>query len=232
MSIGDTSQALTPSYDPLGTAAIAPSWFVGGETLRKSGVGLLFFAYGDDKGVGFFLGEVVKAARSFKKHSPGVQMAIVSNNATVAPGLFSHHIQPREDMLFPGVECPYGPKNCQKHAARRQWLTRLYYMAHTPFELTWALDSNVVNCAPGGVESFLSRAMAARMWGFDIAHPSQSKGSMYPHNWSILFLWSTRTASLLRDWLLLQLHRGVAKDDQATLYAAEQAKPPYLSIDL
>ena len=26
----------------------------------------------------------------------------------------------------------------------RQWLTRLYYMAHTPFKITWAHGSNVV----------------------------------------------------------------------------------------
>ena len=26
----------------------------------------------------------------------------------------------------------------------RQWLTRLYYMAHTPFKITWALGSYVL----------------------------------------------------------------------------------------
>ena len=31
-----------------------------------------------------------------------------------------------------------------------------------------------------------------------------------------------RTSNLLRDWLLLQLRRGVTSDDQATLFAAEQ----------
>jgi hypothetical protein len=55
-----------------------------------------------------------------------------------------------------------------------------------------------------------------------VAHANQALKGNYPHNWSILYLWNTRTASLLRDWLLLQLRRGVAADDQGTLFAAEQ----------
>eukprot|EP00962_Isochrysis_galbana_P002818 scaffold780_cov99-Isochrysis_galbana.AAC.3 len=154
----------TPSTSALGTAAISASWYVGGDDQRKAGAGLLFFAYGDERGVGFFLAEVVRAARSFQAHSPGVRLAVVSNNATVPAGLFSHHIRPRPDLVFAGDACPYGRDKCNPHAARRQWLTRLFYLAHTPFELTWALDSNVVNCEPGGVEAFLSSAMRNRLW--------------------------------------------------------------------
>ena len=212
----------TPSTSALGIPAYSASWYVGDEVQPKVGAGLLFFAYGEAIAVSHFLEEVVRAARSFQRNSPAINMAVVSNNRTVPEDLFHYHIRPREDLIFQGEACPYGEQHCQKHVARRQWLTRLFYLAHTPFELTWALDSNVVNCVPGGVEAFLSKAMKARLWGYDIAHANQAKGSMYPHNWSILFLWNTRVASLLRDWLLLQLRRGVAKDDQATLFAAEQ----------
>ena len=45
---------------------------------------------------------------------------------------------------------------------------------------------------------------------------------MYPHNWNLVFKWNVRTSNLLRDWLLLQLRRGITTDDQATLFAAEQ----------
>mgnify|MGYP004361703671 CR=1 FL=1 len=51
----------------------------------------------------------------------------------------------------------------------RQWLTRLYYLAHSPYEVTWALDSNVVCCNPRSAAAFLQRALASKMWGFDIA---------------------------------------------------------------
>lgn len=92
----------------------------------------------------------------------------------------------------------------------------------TPFELTWALDSNSVTCTPNAMAEFLAAAHSSSMWGFDVAHANQSPSGAYPHNWNILYLWTRRTSSLLRDWLLLQMRRGITTDDQATLDAAEQ----------
>ena len=95
-------------------------------------------------------------------------------------------------------------------------------MAMTPFELTWALDSNSVCCTAGAMAKFLAAAHRSGLWGFDIAHANQSPSHMYPHNWNIVYLWTPRTSALLRDWLLLQMRRGITTDDQATLHAAEQ----------
>jgi hypothetical protein len=39
---------------------------------------------------------------------------------------------------------PHSPQLSAFAGFPRQWLTRLYYMAHSPFHITWALDSNVV----------------------------------------------------------------------------------------
>ena len=61
-----------------------------------------------------------------------------------------------------------------------QWLTRLYYMAHTPYQITWALDSNVVSCTPGAAARFLEGAMATRLWGFHIVHASQNYNTSWP----------------------------------------------------
>lgn len=44
---------------------------------------------------------------------------------------------------------------------------------------------------------------------------------MYPHNFNLVYRWSPRTSALMRDWLLLQIRRGVASDDQKTLHFAE-----------
>jgi hypothetical protein len=36
-----------------------------------------------------------------------------------------------------------------------------------------------------------------------------------------VYAWNARTSTLLRDWLMLQLRRGITTDDQATLHLAE-----------
>ena len=153
----------------------AALWAVPGEA-AKSGAGLLLFAYGDASTLSHFLGEAATAARSFKEHNPEMQIAVVTNNASVDRALFSHVLRPREDLLFPGSPCPYEKdpaKAAQCSGRRRQWATHLYYMALSPFELTWALDSNAISCTPGAAGRFLAAARASPpLWGLDIAHAS------------------------------------------------------------
>ena len=154
----------------------AAAWALPGEAATKAGAGLLLFAYGSDAyTLSHFLGEAAFAAQSFKAHNPELQIAVVTNNASVDRTLFSHVLRPRPDLLFPGSPCPYEKDpakaaTCTTYQTRRQWATRLYYMALSPFELTWALDSNVVSCTPGAAGRFLSEALASELWGLDIAH--------------------------------------------------------------
>ena len=68
--------------------------------------GLLFFAYGGAAQVEAFLAEATAAAQSIRKYNPTVAIAVVSNNATVSMRVFTHHVQPRAELLFPGSECP------------------------------------------------------------------------------------------------------------------------------
>ena len=171
--------ATTRSHDRLVESSEAALWAVPGEA-AKSGAGLLLFAYGDASTLSHFLGEAATAARSFKAHNPEMQIAVVTNNASVDRALFSHVLRPREDLLFPGSPCPY-EKNPAKVAKcsgrRRQWATRLYYMALSPFELTWALDSNAISCTPGAAGRFLAAARASPpLWGLDIAHANAGHG--------------------------------------------------------
>lgn len=201
----------------------AADWAVPNEA-EKSGAGVLLFAYGAQETLNHFLSEATAAARSFRQLNPSLQIAVVSNNASVDTATFTQHIKPRPDLLFAGSRCPYqrgaAAQTCK--GMPRQWATRLYYMAMTPFELTWALDSNSVSCTANAMTEFLAAAYRSSLWGFDIAHANQHRASMYPHNWNILYLWSPRTSALMRDWLLLQMRRGITTDDQATLHAAEQ----------
>ena len=193
-------------------------WAVDGAR-NKSGAGVLFFAYGGVQ-LSRFLNEAAAAAQSFRRHNSRLPIAIVTNNESVDARLFTVRVAVRPDLLFAGDTSNGGQNRGDK--TPRQWLTRLYYLAHSPFEITWALDSNAVSCTPGAAQAFLDAALATKLWGFDIAHASQAKGQMiYPHNWNIVYRWSAATRSLLRDWLLLQLRRGVTHDDQATLHLAE-----------
>jgi hypothetical protein len=198
-------------------ASDALSWAISGEAEKRGG-GILLFAYGG-KQLPHFLREAAAAAASFRRDNPKLPIAIVTNNESVNRHLFDIHLKPRADLLFAG-DLTNGGQN-RKDKLPRQWLTRLYYMAHSPFEVTWALDSNVVSCTAGAAQAFVDEALRTKLWGYDIAHASQSFGSMYPHNWNLVYRWSATTSSLMRDWLLLQLRRGVTYDDQKTLHIAE-----------
>ena len=207
-------------------------WAVEGEK-GKSGAGLLFFAYGvtATHTLNHFLSEAEHAARSFRLHNPNISIAIVSNNMTVDPYVFNIHISPRSDLLFAGGNVEDGQTREDK--IPRQWLTRLFYMAHSPFELTWALDSNVISCTPGAAIRFLATAQRTQLWGFHIMHASQNineSAPMYPHNFNIIFRWSRQTSDLLRDWLLLTMRLGVASDDQRSLHLAELRYNHYAHI--
>jgi len=186
---------------------------------KKRGAGVLLFAYGHSSTLPYFLAEAVSAARSLRSLNPELSIGIVSNNETVDPTLFDVHLRPRSDLLFAGDLTNSG--QLRSDGIARQWLTRLYYLALTPFEVTWALDSNVVCCTRNSADSFLRAALSTKLWGYDMVHASQRDGRLYPHNWNFVYRWTPGTSSLLREWLLLQLRRGVTADDQKTLLVAQ-----------
>ena len=103
-------------------------------------------------------------------------LGFVTNNLTVNLKVFTTHIVPRTDLLF-------GSSN-------RQWLTRLYYLAHSPFLLTWAVDSNVYVCYPDLAATFLRDAYFAELWKYDIVTANQHRTNYYPHNFCMLNLWN------------------------------------------
>ena len=219
---GDGHQDADAIETRLSRPQVAAKWALTDED-RKNGSGLLFFAYGGTQQVDAFLHEATLAARSFRVLNPDLQIAIVTNNATVDRSVFTHHIVPRADLLFQGSDCP---DVCRPDHMARQWTTRIYYMALSPFEITWALDSNVFACpgsfAPNAIHSFLRTAERTALWGYDIAHANSNSGqTMFPHCFDMMWRWNERTSNVFRDWLMLMLRRGVATNDQLPLRIAE-----------
>ena len=128
---------------------------------------MLFFAYGGTKQVDAFLAEATAAAASIREFNPNLSIAIVTNNASVNRRVFTTHIVPRDDLVFPGSTCP---DVCRPDHVARQWTTRLYYMALSPYRITWALDSNTMQCpgerAHGAIHRFLLAAERTCANGF------------------------------------------------------------------
>ena len=177
-----TVDSTVPDYSWLGSPSVSATWAVPHQEMKR-GSGILLFAYGSEATLQHFLGEAGNSARSFRSADAAIKIAVVTNNATVDRRLFDIHIKPRKDLLFAGEPCPYGANkpDCNPRARPRQWATRLYYLALSPFEVTWALDSNTACCNPRAAANFLRSALDSRMWGFDIATASQGHGPMCEH---------------------------------------------------
>ncbi len=184
---------------------------------------MLFFAYGGTSQVHVFLQEATAAALSIRRLNPTLNIGVVTNNATVDRAIFTHHITPRSDLIFPGAVCSDA---CRPDKLQRQWTTRVLYMAYSPFEITWAMDSNVYACpgpsASNAVHKFLLAAESTDLWGYDIAHANLARGSaIFPHLFSLVWRWTPATSNVFRDWFMLMLRRGLAKSDQEPLRIAE-----------
>ena len=75
-----------------------------------------------------------------------------------------------------------------------------------------------IEASDAEVQRFLDDALASSLWGFDLGHANQAKGtSIYPHNFNLLYRWTTTTSNVFRDWFLIQLRRGITTNDQDPL---------------
>ena len=181
---------------------------------KRSGAGILLFAYGSDSQTyENFASQVVEAARLFKRHSPKVRLALAtSQGKSVFDELFETVILIQNIHNFRGG-------NYQKRAdgLDRQWLTRILYLTATPFETTIAYDANVAACGP--IDDALFRLSMA---DFDFAAASRSPQSslsadLNPHNFALAYKWNPVVSLLFERWFQQQLKSGVANDDQHTL---------------
>ena len=127
----------------------------------------------------------------------------------MVPNLIDHIIEVEEKLLFAGDFSRGDQKS-------RQWFTRLYYLARSPFKITWYFDSHAV-FAIDKVNQLLQQFDDLDI---DVATANSSPHSFSCHNFSILFKWNDRVKLRFQDWILAQLRAGITFDDQGTLQTA------------
>lgn len=186
--------------------------FVNWSTLPpKRGHGVVYSAYSFDqtKSLPIFLDEAAKSAQQLKSNNPEVPVAILTNAKSGVPPIFDFVIPVDDSMLF-------SAESTRPDGIYRQWFTRIWYLAHSPFEVTWSLDSHAV--VPTKTLSSALQEFADS--DFDIATANQKNSGFYCHNFSILFRWNDKVQTLFMDWILRQIQRGLSTDDQGPLAQA------------
>mmetsp|Transcript_6514 Transcript_6514/g.10785 ORF Transcript_6514/g.10785 Transcript_6514/m.10785 type:complete len:179 (-) Transcript_6514:695-1231(-) len=94
---------------------------------KKSGYGFIYSSYSSDtnKSLPRYLEEAATSARELKQRNPTIATAIITN-AKQVPDIFDHVVRVSDALLFPGLKT-------RPDGISRQWFTRLYYLAHSPF---------------------------------------------------------------------------------------------------
>ena len=190
------------------TTSTTPSFVWSTIPKTKRGYGVVYSAYSFDtkKSLPRFLREAATSAAKLKRNNPGVPVAIITNAAAV-PDVFDHVIAVPDSMLFT-------TQTTRADGVHRQWFTRLFYLAHSPFEITWYVDSHAdfaTTQLQQGLQQF------KRATHIDIATANAQPNGFFCHNFSLLFRWNDRVRTLFVDWMLRQLQRGLTADDQGTL---------------
>ena len=193
---------------------------------KRHGKGIYFFTYGTERTFHHFERMAIEAAASFKKHSPGLPLAIAtSHDSKRLDDFFDFKILIREDHDFAGSNYQKRPDGMS-----RQWLTRILYLTATPFEVTIAYDANVISC--NNILPALNR-LARDDFDFAVATSSRSNSAedIFPHNFALAFRWNEDVASFLDAWFMEQVSTGVSMDDQHTLLKAarefQKSKPHF-----
>mmetsp|Transcript_297 Transcript_297/g.493 ORF Transcript_297/g.493 Transcript_297/m.493 type:complete len:377 (-) Transcript_297:112-1242(-) len=189
---------------------------------HRKGFGVVYCAYSKDteKSLPKYFHETVKSVEHLKKYNPSIPVAIITNaKRQDVPTVFDHTIEVKNSMLFQG-------ESTRPDGVFRQWFSRIYYLAHSPFEFTWYVDSHAVFVTTELEEAFRE----FRESSMDIAVPSSNPVSdiVQCHNFALLFRWNDRVKNLFVDWILEQLKKGISYDDQGTLCKAlEHGKDKY-----
>jgi FkbM family methyltransferase len=178
--------------------------------IPKRGHGVVFCA-----SLPKFLNEAIQSATILKQNNPTIPIAIITNaaannNRTGSTTVFDHVIPVKDSYLF------HSESTRSDDGIFRQWFTRIIYLAHSPFQTTWFLDSHARVVTTQLEQAFQQFEQSE----FDIAIPSSQPNGFYCHNFAILFKWNHRVRNLFIDWILRQLERGISTDDQGPLCQA------------
>ena len=124
-------------------------------------------------------------------------------------GISDHIIPVIDAMLF-------ATQTTREDGISRQWFSRMFYLAHSPFQITWSLDSHVAVPSKRLAEALEEFERS----GLDFAVPSQLPNSFFCHNFAFVFAWNDRVQTLFVDWMINQLKHGITGDDQVPLCEA------------
>eukprot|EP01036_Dinobryon_divergens_P027016 gene27016-35723_t len=100
---------------------------------KKMPFGIVYIVYcGPKVSCANYLHVAVQSAKTFRAQSPRVPIAIItSHEGTFSEeNVFNHRIPIPKNIIFPGIN----------------WLTRLFSLRLSPFEITLEVDSDTVNC--------------------------------------------------------------------------------------
>ncbi|CAM9384105.1 unnamed protein product [Ectocarpus sp. 6 AP-2014] len=176
--------------------------------------GILFFAYGAEITTAeHYLQQAITSARRIKLLNPSTNITLVTNPGMRPDidGAFDTVVNVEEKLLYSGTVQSWNP-----NGVSRQWLTRLEYLARSPYQTTLALDSQALCCATD-VEDLLKKTRAEE---FDLAFAVQNPDLLAPHNWAILYRKNENTKRLFNRWRVLQIEYSRAGSDQQTLEMA------------
>ena len=107
---------------------------------KREGFGVLYCAYSKDtnKSLPKYFKEAATSAKQLKANNPTISTAIITNaNQEDVPDVFDHIIKVKDSMLFSG-------ESTRSDGIYQQCFSRIYYLAHSPFEVTWYVDSHAV----------------------------------------------------------------------------------------
>jgi len=180
---------------------------------KSPALGILFFVYEQNQTIlEEFTQQAENSAYTFRKYNPGLNIGIYTTKNNKLSFSFD----------FVGImEDKDIPKG-------RQWSTRIKYMAKSPYEVTLAVDANVLCCSENVFQSLIDFYCSFSK-EYDIAFNSKyalnslsPKSSKFlPYNFLILYKWNATIKYLFELWYILN-NMHIHGDDQTTLYRTLQ----------
>ena len=178
----------------------------------KQGFGVVYCAYSKDTNTSLpkYFEEALKSATRLKENNPDIKTAIITNaDKAKVPTIFDKIVHVSSQMLFVG-------ESNREDGVFRQWFSRIYYLAHSPFAISWYVDSHAVFATTQLRHAFQQFQES----NIDFAVSSSSPTDFQCHNFAMLYRWNDQVKAMFVDWILEQLKAGINKDDQATLCRA------------
>jgi hypothetical protein len=182
---------------------------------QQHGAGVLLFAYAEDaRLLGARIAAAVACATRLRALSPWLRVALATNGDAPA-GVFAHVVAIEQRHLFSGGD-PAARDGAAFRPVESQALTRIYYLARSPFALTLALGSDAVACG-GGVDALLRDELSASRPAFDLAYSPLLHASAGHASSTLLLRAGPATRALLRDWFVHLLNTDPTGDPTPAL---------------